>query len=104
MSKTKFLIHAKFNFCLQQNLVESKILQFGKLFNTTQSRLENNFEIGDFQKEKKSGKGENAGNKNFLLFPKYFVNTLHPHTKRFNFETHSFCHLQVLSFRPVLVV
>ena len=40
------------------------------------------------------GKGENAGNQHFLLFPQYFL----PIPRRISiFNLHLFCHLQMLS-------
>ena len=39
------------------------------------------------------GKGENAGNQNFLLFPQSFLSIP---KGIFVFKLHSFCHLQML--------
>ena len=39
------------------------------------------------------GKGENAGNQNFLLFPKCFLSFLKENS---NFESRLFCHVYVL--------
>ena len=45
------------------------------------------------------GKGENAGNQHFLLFTQCFQ----PFTKQISdFQSHLFCHLQILSLRTGL--
>ena len=59
---------------------------------TTQSRLLSTLEKKPF--ENTVGKGENAGNQHFLLFPQCFL----PIPKRiYDFRITLFCRLQVLS-------